>query len=307
MPRPAVMQETSNGAARVFSLAYVILPFSDTPPADAIRASLARFQKAGLGELPNDWLDFDDQTAQVRSVHEARITFVDRGREPLEMHGGPFSCSIDDRRVRDEMRRRGVQRWSVRFADSMDLDTFIDRFGPPFDCHPTTGGYGQWFNPLGQWDWWDLGGRYDGCIVGDPQRQEGRGVARISSGDHRGRSLLAFVEDLFVALSGQEPVAEIDVRSDLNVELVATLLADAQAGRKHAYPTVLVLPPGVAEDSRRWLESPLLSTPQTWPVETLAWLGTVPDEDWYTSWHTVVKAAYARLADHWAAGVAYHY
>ncbi len=28
----------------MFSIAYVILPVSDTPPAEAIRASMARFQ-----------------------------------------------------------------------------------------------------------------------------------------------------------------------------------------------------------------------------------------------------------------------
>ncbi len=287
----------------MFSLAYVILPFSDTAPAEAIRASLARFQRGRRGEVPDEWIGFDDDTDGVRHAHEAELTFVDRGRSGPEMHGDFHAfCYIDSDRVGAEMRRRGMQRWRVRFADLMDLDTFFDRFGSVLhrlERHPVTGCYGRWLNLLGRWDWWDLGGRFDGCIVGDPRRRERRGIARISSGENPGRAILANLENLLGEALGQDPVVEIDVLSDLNVELVATLLADAQAGREHAYPGTLVLPPGVVEDSLRWLEVP----PGPRPAATLAWLGLTED----AGWQAVVEAAYARFQEHWAAGVAYHF
>ena len=72
----------------MFSLAYVILPFADTAPADAIRASLAPFQRAGRGEMPDEHLAFDDETASLRAAHEASFTFTDTGRHGLQVEGG---------------------------------------------------------------------------------------------------------------------------------------------------------------------------------------------------------------------------
>jgi hypothetical protein len=152
------------------------------------------------------------------------------------------------------MRRRGVQRWSVCFADAMDLEAFHTGFTTRLERHPVTGGYGRWLNPLGRWDWWDLGGRFDGRIIGERARSAGRSTAQISSGESRGRSVLANLGTLLEDALGQAPAAEVDVRSDRNIELVATLLTDAQARRDHAYPSALILPPGVAEDRLRWLE-----------------------------------------------------
>ena len=197
------------------------------------------------------------------------------------------------------MRRRELRRWSVRFADMMDLDTFHNLFSSRLERHPVTGDYGHWLNPLGHWDWWDLGGRFDGRIIGEPRRGVGRGVAAVSSGENRGRSVLANLGDQLEAALGQTPAAEFDVLSDRNVELVATLLADARAGREHAYPGALVLPPGAAEDRVRWLGT----WPEPGPAEAFASFGLPPE----ASWPAVAEAAYVRFEDHWAAGVAYHF
>ena len=284
----------------MFSNAYVILPLADTAPADAIRASLAHFQRSGRGEVPDDWLTFHDETEELRRAHEARFTFTGQGKTGLQVEGDAQAYwQVDTQRVQDEMRRRGLQRWSVCFADTMNLDTFHGSFTARLERHPVTGGYGRWLNPLGRWDWWDLGGRFDGHIIGDPKRGAGRSVAQVSSGESRGRSVLANLENLVGDALGQAPVAEIDVLSDCNIELVTTLLADAQAGQDHAYPATLVLPPGSVEDRLRWLDT----WPEQGPVEAFAWLGLAPN----VRWPAVVEAAYARFEDHWAAGVAYHH
>jgi len=284
----------------MFSVAYVILPLAEILPADAIRASLAAFQRGGRGEVPDDWLTFRDETEVLRRVHEARLTFTDLGKGGMQVDGNSEACwYVDTGKVEDEMRRRGLQCGSVRFADAMDLDTFHDCFASRLERHPETGNYGRWLNPLGRWDWWDLGGRFDGHIIGDPERGAGRSVATVSSGESGGRSLLANVGDRLGAALGQAPIAEIDVLSNRNVELVATLLADARAGREHAYPGALVLPPGAVEDCSRWLHT----WPRLGPAKAFAWLGLPPE----ASWPAVVGAAYARFEDHWAAGVAYHF
>lgn len=284
----------------MFSLAYVILPFSDIPPPDAIRASLARFQRGLRGDIPDEWLAFVDETDALRQAHETRFTFTDKGKHGLQVDGGHAAFwYIDTDKVRDEMRRRGQESWSVRFADLMGLDTFFDHYGRDLERHPATGAYGRWRNPLGRWDWWDLGGRFDGRILGERSRGEGRRTAAISSGNNPGRTILANVEDALRDALNQPSVATIDVRSDRNIELASTLLADAKAGRGQAYPGALVLPPGVVTDHSRWLDT----WPEPRPARAFGWIGLGAD----ATWEVVVEVVYARFHDHWVAGVAYHH
>jgi len=284
----------------MFSLAYVLLPFSGRPPADAIRESLAPFQRGTRGDLPDDWLTFDDETGALRTAHETCFTFTDQGTHGLRIQGDAESVwYLDSGRLRDEMRRRGQACWTVRFADEMDLNSFHKRFCHGIEHDAPTGRFGMWRNPLGRWDWWDLGGRFDGAIVDDPARGQGRTVAHISSGMNPGRALLANLEDAVGEALGQAPFSSVDVLSNRNIEMVATLLADACAGRDNAYPGTIVLPPGAVEDRLRWLDT----WPEPGPAEAFAWLGLPPEP----AWPAVVSAAYARFEDHWAAGVAYHH
>jgi hypothetical protein len=284
----------------MFSLAYVILPFTDTPPADAITASLARFQRGGRGDLPDDWLAFHDETEDLRSAHETQFTFTDHGKNGLGIEGGSEALwFVSTESVRSEMRRRDLRSWRVRFADTIDLDTFHSHFGKRLERHPLTGDYGRWLNPLGRWDWWDLGGRFDGYIMGESDRGKGRKVGQVSSGQNSGRAILSNIEDQLRTALGQEPVDPIEVRSDRNIELAATLLADIEADREHASPGALVLPPGSIQEHLRWLDT----WPELGPMEAFAWLGLAPD----ASWQEVVRACYSRFQDHWAAGIAYHH
>jgi hypothetical protein len=284
----------------VFSLAYVILPFSDTAPADAIRASLARFQRGRRGELPDEWLAFHDETDELRREHEANLVLTETDAGGLRIEGIQHGLWHADAMVlREEMRRRGLRRWSVRLADEMGLEEFCARFARKVERHPETGAFGRWLNPLGRWDWWDLGGRFDGGILGERRRARGRRVAAVSSGGHQGRAILSRVEDTLAEALGQEPTPELDVRSDQNIELVSTLLEDVLAGRENGCPATLVLPPGSVEDRLRWIGT----WPQLGPAEAIGWLGLPAD----ASWTSVVTAAYARSPDYWAAGVAYHH
>lgn len=282
----------------MFSLAYVILPFSDTPPADAIRASLAPFQRGRRGDLPEDWLSFHDETEELREDYEAQLTFTMQGGGGMRIEGGMLHY-IDTNNVRDEMRRLGLLTWSVRFADTMDINEFYDRFGTGLERHPETGAFGRWLNPLGRWDWWDLGGRFDGRIVGERLPRTARSVAKVSSGANRGRIILANIENLLNEALGQEPFETLDVQNDQNIELVATLLERVRYNHENACPGALVLPPGALEDRLRWLDT----WPDLGPHEAFAWLGLSSQ----AGWDAIVRAVYARFENHWAAGIAYHH
>jgi hypothetical protein len=126
----------------MFALADVILPFSDVPPADAIRASLAPFQRKQRGDVPDDWLSFHDETEFLRANLEARLTFTLQDGGSMRIEGGPTWC-IDTESVREEMRRLGLRTWRVRFADAMDIGAFFDRFGDALERHPDTGAFGR--------------------------------------------------------------------------------------------------------------------------------------------------------------------
>jgi hypothetical protein len=96
----------------VFSAVYVILPFATLPPAEAIRASLAPFQRGTRGDLPEDRLAFHDETDHVGLLHQTDFVFTEEPGRGLRIEGG--DCwHLDTKAIRAEMGRRGIQRWAV--------------------------------------------------------------------------------------------------------------------------------------------------------------------------------------------------
>jgi hypothetical protein len=275
----------------MFSLACVILPFSGVSPEVVIQASLARFQRGGQGKVPDEWITFQDETAELQCALEAKFIFTRRESGGLQIGGdSEHDWYIDGDKIQSEMQMRGIEKWHVRFAEVMDLDTFFDRFGSRLVRHPDTGAYGLWLNPFGHWDWWDLGGCFDGRIMRDRSMVDGRKVSKISSGPSRGRRNLSNLEDRLrearEALD-QHPVAEIDVQNDRNIEVALTVLEDIQADPEHACPGALVLPPGSFKDHLRWLGT----LPELGPVEAFTELGLAST----VSWPEVVEAVPAVL------------
>jgi len=282
----------------VFSVVYVILPIAKHSPAEAIRASLAPFQRGTRRDLPDGCLAFHDETDDVDRLHQAEFVFIEETSGGVRVQGGD-AWHLNIEAVRAEMRSRGARHWAVRFEDvEPDLGRFFDRFVSGLERDPATGRFGRWLNPFGRWDWWDLGGRFDGRMLGERQRQS-RTVSAVSSGPTTGRAILGNLHEALDRALGAQPAPALEVRTDDNVEMVSRLLEDARAGLEHAFPGAVLLPPGAVADPMRWIDS----WPRVGPAEALAWLG-LPAE---MSWNPVVAAAYSRFADHWAACVAYHH
>src|ERR1700678_1989843 len=100
----------------MFALPCVILPFSATLPADAIRASLAPFQRGQRGDLPESWLSFGDETEAFLEDYEAQLTITmlgdggtmlgdggtTQGDGGMQIEGGP-AWYISTKKVLDEM------------------------------------------------------------------------------------------------------------------------------------------------------------------------------------------------------------
>ena len=132
----------------MLGLVYVILPFSDVPPGEAIARSLTRVQRGGRETLPHDWLKWHDDTAEVEHLYRTLLTFQRDGGLRTE---GSDSWLIDTHSILAAMEERGVDRWTVRFADiSADLPSFARDYLHPLERHPVTHGFGGWHNGLGR-------------------------------------------------------------------------------------------------------------------------------------------------------------
>jgi hypothetical protein len=280
----------------MFGLAYVLLPFSDQAPGEAITQSLARFERGRKGSLPDEWLAFHDDTAKFREMFEATYSFT--LTQGLQVEGGD-NWYLSTSAVIEAMQERGRSHWTVRFADiEPDFEAFVERFGV-FTCdrHPVTRQLGRWLNPLGQWDWWDLGGCFNGTITGHRRKACDRNSA-LSSGDCDGRRVFELVSD---ALCGPEVEAPLplDVATNENIETVSTPAEALAKGRKFAVPGALVLPPNSEPDDQRWLD--------VWPDLYALTEPEAQRDRQESTWMTTVSQSYERFNDHWAAAVAYHF
>ena len=222
----------------------------------------------------------------LKSGHDGGVTVVG---------GSAMAGDLDFDALGAFLRSTGAPRWSGRLADvEPDLDTFARRFTRWKQRDPVARGYGQWLNPLGRWDWWELGGRFDGVVSG--QRRAGAGSeSMISSGPSRGRDLIGGV----LRALGAKP-SEVEAEISANVDLVSALLDAARRGNEHASPTAVVVPAGFCADEFRWFDAlgwrPI-------PSETKALLSAPND----ATFDEVATAAWERFSDMAVAGVAYHF
>jgi hypothetical protein len=279
----------------MYGLAYVIIPVEFASLQHVLDETLTPFRRGGEDDFPREKLAFDDVTDALRRLHEARFKF-EAGNGLSVSPGDPALVhDLDFEAVRDFLKDQGVASWSGRLADvEPDLDAFATRFTKWKARDPEAGGYGEWLNPLGRWDWWELGGRFDGVVSGHPRSGAGN-ECMISSGAHSGRDLLGGIAR---ALGGKP--SDIEAEIEANVELVSALLDAARWGEDRAFPTAIVLPVGACADEFRWLDAlgwrPI-------PPETKALL-SVPDD---ASFKETAVAAYERFHTMAAAGVAFHF
>jgi hypothetical protein len=272
----------------MFGLAYVFIPRVFSSLQSELDRALAAFKRGGEDDFPRDKLAFDDATDVLERLYRSRICCEPNGSATgLDHHGSYFLSLL---KLKEHLRASRLERFEGTLAEiEPDFDAFVRRFTERAQRDPATGRYGRWLNPLGQWDWWDLGGCFNGAITGE--RRPAGATQTISSGPSTGRMVM---ENLAGALgaSRNEKTAEIE----MNVELVETL----HAHRRRRLPTAIVLPLGSCADQDRWFDH------VEWhdiSPGTRAFLSAPPDADF----KTLVRAAYDRFLDHAAAGVAYHF
>jgi hypothetical protein len=284
------------GVLEMYGIAYVIIPTEFKFLQSILDEALSPFRRCGAETLPRESLTFDDVTDDLRQLHDLRITLRREGAGVVVRSGDSTTVGdLDFDELRNLLQCIGQPSWIGRLADiEPDFDAFVHRFTRWKQRDPEADGYGRWLNPLGRWDWWELGGRFDGLVSGQPQSGAGM-ESMISSGENRGRDLLGGV---MRALGGNTSDVEAEIAA--NVDLVSSLLEAARRGEPHAFPTAVVLPVDAGAPDLRWFDAlgwrPI-------PAQTKALLFAAED----ASFNEAATAAYERFADMAVAGISYHF
>jgi hypothetical protein len=279
----------------MYALAYVLLPPNHGALQMELDRALAAFERGGPDELPSYMLTFHDETDELVELHHTQFQY--------ELISGQLKATLPDTewgwsfhlrsdRLKAHMIACNLDRFTGTFAElEPDLDAFARNFTKLGTRDAKTGKFGQWLNPLGAWDWWELGGRFNGIITG--QQRSGGDHQHISSGQSAGRTMIG---NLAQVLGTEMQSAEAEI--ELNVELVETLRS-VLGTDEPLLPSAVVLPLGAGPDAGRWIDDigwrPL-------KAESRAILGVSSD----ANYSDIVRTIYDRFPGHTAAAIAYH-
>jgi hypothetical protein len=277
----------------VYGLAYVLIPRTFHSLQAELDQTLAPFRRGGDDVFPRSRLAFDDTTEVLLRLHRSAFRY-DSGtltRHETDVH---LSSDLSLGRLSEHLAACGLDVFEGTFAElEPDFDAFVRRFTTYRERDAATLRYGRWLNPIGFWDWWELGGRFNGAIAGE--RRPAAANQTISSGANSGRAML---QNVVTALGGQDANAKAEI--EVNVELVQSLQRACQREEGHWLPTAVVLPVGFCPDKDRWLDA--LDWHENQPGTRTA-LRASPDAEFAA----LVRRAYDTFSDYVVAGVAYHF
>jgi hypothetical protein len=279
----------------MYGLAYVLVPSRFVSLQSELDQTLARFRRGGEDLFPRAKLTFDDATDSLRRLHRRKFQYNPDGSVRwLDSDAAASSFDLRLLKLSEHMAACRLSEFEGTFAElEPDFDAFVRRFTDFDHRDPDTSRYGRWLNPVGHWDWWELGGRFNGAITCD--RRPAGAEQIISSGPNRGRAILG---NVVAALGGR--AADEKAEIEANVELVASLKLAADRNDNHSLPTAVVLPMGCCTDEDRWFDR--VEWHEVRPG-TRAFLDVPAEADF----PRLVRAAYDQFSELAAAGVAYHF
>ncbi len=279
----------------MYGLVHVLVPAGFSLLQAELDRSLAPFKRGGEEDFPIEALAFDDWTPLLEKVWRAALE-LDRTGQGVSFGADTATYALDVVAMHRFLDERRTDRWRGRLIDvEPDFTAYAHRFtDAPLDTR--TGRFGRWLNPLGRWDWGELGGRFDGCVAGEMREVRDDGL--ITSGFSVGRRALGRLgAALAEATNSGLPDAQVEIEA--NVELASTVLRRLRSDPEPRWPTTIVRPVGSAADEARWIETDFLQPP---PVQTRLSLALDPGASHAAS----VVAALETHRDAVVAGVAYH-
>ena len=278
----------------MYGLAYVIIPARFESLQAELDRTLAPFRRGSEDLFPRERLAFEDATEELRLLHRRRFRYNPDGSVAWSIADASASYDLSLTALSDHMKACRLDTFEGTFAEiEPDFDTFVQRFTRFARIDATTGRYGRWLNPIGYWDWWELGGRFNGAITGE--RHPAGAEPAISSGPSAGRTIVGNVAK---ALGARPSPGRSEI--EMNVELVEGQKRAAERPEARGLPTAVVLPLGACADEDRWFDR--VGWHEIRPG-TRAALGAPAD----AGFEALVRAAYDKFAGHAVAGVAYHF
>jgi hypothetical protein len=279
----------------MYGLAHVILNQKHSSLQDELDATLAAFKRGDDKDFPREKLAFDNETPYLERLHRCHVRASADGSIswPADFDFA-VSFELDPRKLNEHLAACRLEIFEGQLNElEPDFEAFVRRFTKFNSRDPDTGLYGRWLNPLGMWDWWELGGRFNGMITGE--RRPAASTQHVSSGPSGGRDVLG---NIVSALGAELSDARAEI--ELNVELVETLRQNLSAGVGARLPMAIVLPHGCGPDAARWFDNLEWHEVAQETRDLLGVSGPVGFRD-------LLKVAYERFSAHAVAGVAYHF
>lgn len=207
----------------MYGLAYVLIPPTFASLQAELDKSFAPFMRGGDDAFPRSALAFDDVTDDLVRLHRTALTY-ESGRVTWRNTAVDCSFFVRSESLSEHLDACGLDHFEGTLAEiEPDFETFVSRFTRFETRDATTSRYGRWLNPIGYWDWWELGGRFNGVVTGEPSPATSEHA--ISSGPSSGRQLMATIGNM---LGAPEPDERTQIEA--NVELVQTLKQRAKKG-----------------------------------------------------------------------------
>jgi hypothetical protein len=152
----------------MYGLAYVLVPSRFVSLQSELDRTLAPFRRGGDDAFPRAKLAFDDAADTLARLHHVKFRHHSDGSLSWLDSDAALSFDLRLSRLSEHMAACRLDAFEGTFAEiEPDFDAFVRRFTDFARRDPATSRYGRWLNPIGYWDWWELGGRFNGAITGD--------------------------------------------------------------------------------------------------------------------------------------------
>jgi len=155
----------------------------------AINEMLAPYQENNMEDCPKEFLEFNDVEKEYRKKYK------EESQELVRMPDGKLISKYNDRFKK--LKDGSKYSYDRIIPDDCELvnvphnqhyatfEKFMEDYGD-YEKDESTGKYGYWENPNAKWDWFQIGGRWQGCLhVKKGARSAKNGEPSLLMKDHK--------------------------------------------------------------------------------------------------------------------------
>lgn len=145
-------------------------------PGEDLEALLAPYQENNMGDCPEKYLAFEDMTEELREEFAEKMldVFVDPAGKPHLKYSHQFQHNPPGRLgISSETRYLCPEGWTskeIPVAEMYTFERFVEEYHGYNRKDEGVDAWGLWKNPNAKWDWWTVGGRWDGWLGGENER-----------------------------------------------------------------------------------------------------------------------------------------